>query len=272
VPELPEVETTLRGIKPHLLGQKIKQIQLRNPSLRWPVPQSIIKHLKNKTILDLTRRAKYILFKTEKHTFILHLGMTGSVRILTEKTEPRKHDHIDFEFDNGTILRITDPRRFGALLYTENDKVNDHFLLNKLGPEPLSKNLTAAYLLQRANKRKVAIKTFLMNNHIVVGVGNIYATESLFASGLHPNRPVNTVTLKQFEKLVDEVQSILKAAIKKGGTTLKDFSKSDGKPGYFKQYLRVYGRPGLPCLICKTELQKLKIGQRNTVYCPTCQT
>ncbi len=270
MPELPEVETTLRGIIPHIKHQLIDKVSVRQARLRWPIPIEIKKLLPKQTIIHAWRRGKYILLGTTAGTLILHLGMSGSLRILTHFTPPQKHDHVDIEFANKKILRLTDPRRFGAVLWTLENPLQ-HSLLKHLGPEPLSKNFTAAYLQQRAQKKKVAIKSFIMNSKIVVGVGNIYATEALFAAKINPEISAGKLSLARYEILVKAIKKILQAAIKQGGTTLKDFLDSDGKPGYFKFYLKVYGRANLPCVNCKTTLKEIRLGQRSTVYCPKCQ-
>jgi formamidopyrimidine-DNA glycosylase len=270
MPELPEVETTLRGIKPYLNHQTIINVIVRHHQLRWKIPDNLSQQLKNKKIIDITRRGKYLLFHMKKNTLILHLGMSGSLRLLMEPTLPKKHDHVDIVFANHYVLRFTDPRRFGAVLLTNDDPYH-HPLLAKLGPEPLTRNFSGQYLAKKAQKRNLPIKSFIMNSHIVVGVGNIYATETLYLAGIHPLTPTQTLTQIQFKKLVKAIKFILKFAIKQGGTTLKDFINSDGKPGYFINKLQVYGRAGLPCLTCLTILVSIRIGQRATVYCSKCQ-
>ncbi|MEO8963920.1 MAG: bifunctional DNA-formamidopyrimidine glycosylase/DNA-(apurinic or apyrimidinic site) lyase [Gammaproteobacteria bacterium] len=270
MPELPEVETTLCGIQPHILQQKITKVTVRHHGLRWPVPENLPNLLKNKTILSVSRRAKYLLLETTQGTLILHLGMSGSLRILTEPTPAQKHDHIDIEFAHHKVLRFTDPRRFGAALWTTKNPLQ-HSLLKNLGPEPFSEDFSGAYLWKCAAEKKVAVKSFLMDNKIVVGVGNIYATESLFAAGIDPRAPAKNISEERYNKLALSVKTILQKAIKLGGTTLKDFVDSDGKPGYFSMQLKVYGREGLPCVKCKMPLKALRLGQRNTVYCEKCQ-
>jgi len=272
MPELPEVETTLRGISSHILHQKIKQVTVRHHGLRWPIPHNVANILKNKIIQQTKRRAKYLLLETAQGTLILHLGMSGSLRILSRSTVPAgKHDHFDIEFANQKILRFTDPRRFGAILWTEEDPFL-HPLLKTLGPEPLDRAFSGYYLWQRAQGKKTPIKSFLMNNKIVVGVGNIYAAESLFAAGIHPEALAEKVSLARYEKLATAVKKILRKAIKHGGTTLKDFVDSDGKPGYFRLQLQVYGRDQLPCFHCNTMLKAICLAQRTTVFCEKCQT
>jgi len=270
MPELPEVETTLNGLKPYIEQQVIANVIVRHLNLRWPIPADLKKHIINQKIIGAERRGKYILLKTKVGTIIIHLGMSGSLRILTSGVPPKKHDHVDLEFSNNKVLRLTDPRRFGAFLWTSDDPLN-HPLLKNLGPEPLNRVFTGKYLWERAQGRKVAIKSFIMDSKIVVGVGNIYATEALFNAGIHPALAAGKLSQTQYETLVHAIKAILRFAIKQGGTTLKDFLQSDGKPGYFKLHLKAYGRNGLPCLNCKKTLKEIKLGQRSSVYCPICQ-
>lgn len=268
MPELPEVETTKRGILPYLKGQTIKQIVVRQPKLRWPISEAIF-NAHGQEILDVKRRAKYLLLQLPNNWIIIHLGMSGSLRVLLNPQQAAKHDHVDLTLENGVILRYTDPRRFGSWLWAKNlDHVTQ---LLHLGPEPLSDELTAKYLFSKAQNRHVPIKTFIMDNHIAVGVGNIYASESLFMAKINPNRKVNTLSLFEFEQLVIAIKHVLSKSIEQGGTTLKDFLQSDGKPGYFAQKLQVYGRDGEKCYLCQTEIKSQKIGQRNTFYCEICQ-
>jgi formamidopyrimidine-DNA glycosylase len=270
MPELPEVETTLQGLKPYIEGQIIKDVIVRHAKLRYPIPYHLKTKLHYKRIRQLSRRGKYLLIHFDTDTLIVHLGMSGCLRILTQSTPVKLHDHVDFIFKNNLILRYTDPRRFGAILWTEEDPMK-HRLLKSLGIEPLDKHFTAEYLWQKANSRRTPIKPFIMSNHIVVGIGNVYATEALFLSGIHPATPTNLLTEEHYHRLVHSIKKILRSAIKKGGTTLKDFVNSEGKPGYFAQQLKVYGRAGLPCVQCHTTLQSLTLGQRNTVFCEACQ-
>jgi len=270
MPELPEVETTLRGIKPHILNQTISSVITRKKKLRWPIPPDINQLLTKNCIKKAERRGKYILLSTNTGTIILHLGMSGTLKITDSTTPIEKHDHIDINFANNTSLRLNDPRRFGAFLWS-CDAPESHFLLKNLGPEPLNKEFSDNYLYNKSLKRKIPVKNFIMNSQIVVGVGNIYANEALFDSKINPQRLAQNVTQKEYQLLVKNIKTILKKAIKKGGTTLKDFKDSEGKPGYFSQELQVYGRKGLPCLKCKTELLEIRLGQRSTVYCPKCQ-
>lgn len=270
MPELPEVETTLKGIQPYIENQRIKNLVVRHYGLRWPIQKNISQILKNKVILKITRRAKYLLFQVDSGVIILHLGMSGSLRLLTKEVPPKKHDHVDIVLSNNMILRFTDPRRFGALLWADQDPAL-HPLLKNLGPEPFDRKFSGAYLWQVSRKRNAPIKALVMNNKIVVGVGNIYATEALFLSEIHPEMPANQLSKMQCQKLVAVIKQVLRKAIKAGGTTLKDFVNSDGKPGYFTQYLKVYGRAGMLCVRCHDTLKSLRVGQRSTVYCPTCQ-
>ncbi len=271
MPELPEVETTCRGIRPHIVSQTIDKVIIRQPQLRWPVPDELCRCLPGQPIIDVSRRAKYLLLTFPTGTLLLHLGMSGSLRIVDTQTTAGKHDHIDFVFQHHQILRFNDPRKFGAVLWTTNP-IDKHPLLSKLGPEPLSTEFSGGYLYQQSRKRTMAIKNFIMNNAIVVGVGNIYASEALFLAGIHPNRPAGRITLKRYQKLADCIQTVLTQAIAQGGTTLKDFVNEQGKPGYFQQSLNVYGQPGQPCPLCHTPIQSIKIGQRSSYFCSSCQT
>ena len=270
MPELPEVETTCRGIAPHVLGKRVKEIIVRQPSLRWPVPDAI-HACEGRKLQRLERRGKYLLFGFSNGTVIAHLGMSGSMRIAHPDEPPRFHDHVDLLFSDGTRLRYCDPRRFGAWLWTEEDPA-DHPLIASLGPEPLTDAFNAAYLVARAKGRKSNVKAFLMDSHVVVGVGNIYANEALFMAGIHPKRAAGRVSAARYEKLVAAVKAVLADSIEMGGTTLRDFVGGDGKPGYFQQTLRVYGRGGEPCRQCKTALTEIRLAQRTTVFCKTCQT
>jgi formamidopyrimidine-DNA glycosylase len=269
MPELPEVETVLQGIKPLVEHQVIRGIVIRQPKLRWDVPKGLQRKLLNQKIIKLERRGKYILFHLQLGTLLLHFGMSGSLTVLSKLIDPKKHDHIDLLFDD-FYLRYTDPRRFGALLYTEGDP-QDHPLLAKLGIEPLTKAFNGEYLYRKARSRKLSIKQFIMNHQIVVGVGNIYAAEALFLAKLNPLTPANQISKVQYQQLATAIKQVLKEAIKKGGTTLKDFKNSEGKMGYFKQKLNVYDREGLPCVNCQQPLKAIRIQNRATVFCSTCQ-
>lgn len=269
MPELPEVETTCRGISPYLLNHKIKSIIVREKRLRWPIPTKILQKQRNQPILDISRRAKYILIRVPTGTMIIHLGMSGTLKIVNEKTPIRKHDHVDWNLSSGFVMRYNDPRRFGAVLFTSD--ISEVPQLQHLGPEPLGDAFDSVYLYKRASKSRIPIKTFIMDQKIVVGVGNIYASESLFLAKIHPCQSANTVTHQQFKRLHATIQSVLKAAIENGGTTLKDFRQSDGKPGYFSQELKVYDRKDLPCVRCQTPIEAVRLNQRSTYFCPHCQ-
>lgn len=271
MPELPEVETTCRGIAPHLIGQRVTRVVVRNARLRWPVPEDLDVRLSGQKIVSVERRAKYLLINAEVGSVLSHLGMSGSLRMVAAGTPVAKHDHIDIELESGWVLRYTDPRRFGAMLWT-TEPVLQHKLLQKLGPEPLLDDFSPDHLYQCSRGRSTAIKPFIMDNAVVVGVGNIYASEALFAAGIDPRREAGSVSKARYAKLTAEIKRILAAAIVQGGTTLRDFVGGDGKPGYFQQKLFVYGRGGQPCLCCGSELSEIKLGQRASVYCRKCQS
>lgn len=271
MPELPEVETTLHGIAPHLQDQCVSQVVIRNASLRWPIPLELPKLLCGKTVRALRRRAKYLLISFDHGTLILHLGMSGSLRILPHGTPPAKHDHFDLILDNGQLLRLRDPRRFGAVLWYAGD-IAEHPLLSNLGPEPLGKAFDAEYLYQATRNRSAAIKLALMDNHLVVGVGNIYANESLFRAGIRPQLAAHKLTRPRSAALVRTVRAVLREAIRQGGSSLRDFVHSDGSSGYFQQHYFVYGRTGEPCRRCGTLIKRLIQGQRASFYCPHCQS
>jgi formamidopyrimidine-DNA glycosylase len=271
VPELPEVETVCRGVSPHLVGKRIESVIVRNASLRWPVPDELAGVLRGQKVKSLRRRAKYLLFEFDTGWMVVHLGMSGRLYLVVEGAPIAKHDHVDWLLSDGKVMRYTDPRRFGAVLWIEGDDYANHVLLSHLGPEPLAESFSARYLYHRAQGRKVPIKTLLMDGRVVVGVGNIYANEALFMAGIHPNRASGAVSLARVTTLVVAVKAVLAKAIEQGGTTLKDFVGGDGKPGYFKQELQVYGRGGQPCYRCDSLLKEVRIAQRTTVYCPRCQ-
>lgn len=268
MPELPEVETTCRGIEPYATGQTIRDIVVRQAKLRWPIDKDLPKRLIGIKVKRVYRRAKFLLLETTNGDLMIHLGMSGSLRIV-ETEAPRKHDHVDICLSNGKTIRFNDPRRFGSVIL--NVQGEKHVLLEKLGVEPLSDEFDGQYLHQKAKGRKVSIKSFIMNNHIVVGVGNIYAQESLFLSGIHPKREACKISAARMKKLVEIIKQVLAKAIDAGGSSLKDFTGADGKPGYFQQTLSVYGRQGQICNICDCKLKLATIGQRTTVYCPKCQ-
>jgi formamidopyrimidine-DNA glycosylase len=277
MPELPEVETTLRGIEPFVRDAQIVAIKVRNASLRWPVPVNALKDLAGKTVLRLERRAKYIIWHIDKGALLLHLGMSGSVRVIDPGVTdlvPGKHDHIDITLrskaGNTHIVRYNDPRRFGCCLWVDS-AVESHPLLVSLGPEPLQEEFDAAYLFARSRGRKVAIKNLIMDGKVVVGVGNIYASEALFRAGIRPGTAAKRLTRRGSEALVAAIKYVLAKAIQAGGTTLNDFSQSDGRPGYFRIELQVYGRAGEPCFRCGERIKSTVHGQRSTFYCATCQ-
>ena len=270
MPELPEVETTRLGIAPLIKAQRVKNVLIRDDRLRWKIPSVLKTKLQQQRILDVKRRGKYLLFSTSTGCVILHLGMSGSLRYLRADTPVKKHDHVDIIFTNGYCIRFNDPRRFGALLWTTEDPLK-HPLLVKLGPEPFSDEFTADYLFRRSRKRSVAIKNFIMNSQIVVGVGNIYANEALFDAGIRPTVAAGHISKRRYKILVEAIQHILKKAIKSGGTTLRDFTASDGKPGYFSQHLNVYGKNDNACANCGHKIRQIMIGQRASYYCPHCQ-
>ncbi|MRI33020.1 DNA-formamidopyrimidine glycosylase [Endozoicomonas sp. OPT23] len=270
MPELPEVETTRRGIEPHIIGQTVSETVVRNARLRWPVPDDLKQILDQQTVRSVERRAKYLLIRTDSGTLIIHLGMSGSLRVLKQPQAPQKHDHVDIVFSNGVSLRYTDPRRFGAVLWSSDD-IHQHDLLSKLGPEPLTEGFTAQRLFQLSRNKRQPVKTFIMDNHVVVGVGNIYANEALFKSGIRPDRACGKISKERYERLTIAIKETLAKAIEQGGTTLKDFVGGDGKPGYFKQELAVYGRKGEPCIKCNTTIVETRIGNRSTCYCKKCQ-
>ncbi len=270
MPELPEVEITRRGIAPLIRGKTITDVIIRQSRLRWPIPTDLSDQLIGATWQAVERRAKYLLLSTQRGTLIIHLGMSGCLRVLGVDIPAKKHDHVDIVLNNEMIMRYHDPRRFGTLLWTTQSPAQ-HPLLRDLGVEPLSRQFTAKYLYTIAKVRQKATKSFIMDNRIVVGVGNIYATEALFASGLHPNRRAATLSLAECHQLVMNIKSILRAAIRQGGTTLKDFCGADGKPGYFSQTLQVYGQQGKLCPCCDAVIQAITIGQRTSAFCPSCQ-
>ncbi len=269
MPELPEVETTLRGIESYILNKKITSFIVREASLRWAVPTKLIKSkLLNNSFSNITRRGKYLLLESRNENLIIHLGMSGSLRI-AENRDLKKHDHIDICFEDDTTLRYCDPRRFGCFLWTDNPEF--HFLLKDLGPEPLGNSFSGEHLFKQSRKRKMPIKNFIMNSKIVVGVGNIYASEALFAAGIRPSSKAGRLTRKKYDLLAQEIVRLLRKSIEQGGTTLRDFVSGNNQPGYFKQSLMVYGREGEECYICDSTIKGLRIGQRASAYCPTCQ-
>lgn len=271
MPELPEVETTRRGIEPHLLGNFVREVIVRRRDLRQAIPPSIAE-IEKRTIQAVTRRAKYIIIHfADHHHVIIHLGMSGSLRIADPATEFRTHDHIAFTLSSGKQLRYHDPRRFGIVTHVVADDPLTHPLFAHLGPEPLEEDFQATDLRLSFQSLKRPIKLAIMDNAIVVGVGNIYASESLFHAGIRPTTPACEISLPRLRTLVDCIQNVLRRSIEQGGTTLRDFLRENGEPGYFRQELFVYEREGQPCRRCDTPIKKIIQGQRSTYFCPTCQ-
>ena len=271
MPELPEVETSRRGISPYILKQTVSNVIIRQKQLRWPISAGLKSDIIGQVIDAVERRAKYLLLRTQAGSVILHLGMSGSLHIVEHDTPADKHDHIDFQFANGKTLRLHDPRRFGSVLWSRAD-VYKHRLLKKLGPEPLSDEFNGEYLFRCSRKRKLCIKSFIMNSHIVVGVGNIYVSESLFEAGINPKRQACRISRQRYDDLANAIKLILSQAIKQGGTTLRDFTQQDGKPGYFQQSLHVYGKTGEACPRCQRPIKRISQQQRSTFYCSHCQS
>ena len=270
MPELPEVETVRAGLHDLVFGNRIVAVHVYESRLRYPVPADLPQILRGQTVVSLKRRAKYLLMSIGEHQVILHLGMSGSLRWVTATQPAQKHDHLDIVFAGGGCLRFHDPRRFGLVVLAK-PPVEQHLLLAHLGPEPLSETFNPQWLFDRSRGRRIAVKSLLMDNRIVVGVGNIYANESLFLSGLSPHLPAGQLTSGQCVTLVAKIKQVLNAAIEAGGTTLQDFVNGHGQPGYFQQKLYVYGREEQPCLVCGTMIERCRIGQRSTFYCPECQ-
>ena len=272
MPELPEVETTRRGIEPLIVNKSVEKVLIHNPSLRWPVPEELVCLLTGQCVSSVSRRSKYLLVHCDKGVLIIHLGMTGHLRCVSNATlaERRKHDHFEVHFNDGSALIYNDSRRFGAILWTDRDPLQ-HPLLAKLGPEPFSTDFNGDYLYNLSRGRRVAVKPFIMDSHVVVGVGNIYASEALFRAGISPKRAAGKVSRSSYAKLVESIVDVLKESIVAGGTTIRDFVDTEGKPGYFKQQLQVYGRGGQECLVCGEPIRQIKLGQRSTYYCTSCQ-
>ena len=269
MPELPEVEITRRGLLP-LLNQTVAKVVIRNASMRWPIPAHLPETLINQKLLSLKRRAKYILADFQCGTLLLHLGMSGRISLLDRNYPPEKHDHFDIAFHNGQVLRLRDPRRFGAVMWA-GSAPNSHALLAPLGPEPLEDVFNARYLHNQLKSRNAAIKVAIMDSHLVVGVGNIYASESLFRARIHPETPAKNLTMKQCNKLVSEIKDTLNAALEAGGSSLRDFFGVDGNIGYFQQEYFAYGRTGEPCKVCSKPIKCIRLGQRSTFFCAQCQ-
>lgn len=272
MPELPEVETTKAGIAPFITNQIITGAVIRQPKLRWPIIANLNDIIRDQCVISVSRRAKYLIIQLSTGNLIIHLGMSGSLRLLAQDTAPppQKHDHVDISFSNNKILRFHDPRRFGAILWFAGIPEH-HPLLKHLGPEPLDNEFNADYLFTQLAKQKCAIKIVLMNNKIVVGVGNIYASEALFYAGILPDRYAYSLTKHECVILVEKIKFVLQSAILAGGSSLRDFVKSNGENGHFQLEHAVYGRFGQSCHICGTSIQKIILGQRSSFYCPTCQ-
>lgn len=269
MPELPEVETTRRGVEPHCVGRAIAGVVVREPRLRWPVPNQLATLLVGQIIESVERRAKYLLFRTQTGSLLVHLGMSGSLRLVDADASPARHDHIDVLLDDEVCLRYHDPRRFGCFLWLGAGE--NHPLLAHLGPEPLSSQFDGDILYQRSRGRKSPVKNFIMDGKVVVGVGNIYANEALFISGIRPDRAAGRISAARYQRLAKNIKQVLTSAIDQGGTTLRDFVGGDGSPGYFAQRLLVYGRAGQPCTCCDAALREVRLGQRSSVFCATCQ-
>jgi len=271
MPELPEVETTRRGIEPHLIGRRVVDLVVRERRLRWPVAENLAQCVCGREVRSVARRAKYLLLHCDRGCLLIHLGMSGSLHLVPVDTPAGRHDHLDVRLDSNRILRFTDPRRFGSVQWITAD-VTQHRLLRNLGPEPLQGAFDGNHLYLHARSRRAAVKSFIMDSRVVVGVGNIYASEALFAAGIHPSRAAGRISQARYGALADAIQCVLEAAIAQGGTTLRDFTASDGRPGYFRQALAVYGRAGEACLRCGAPIRARRIAQRNSFFCTHCQT
>lgn len=271
MPELPEVETVRRGLTPHWIGRRIQRVVVREPRLRWPVPAMLADALETRVVRSLDRRGKYLIAVLDSgDRVILHLGMSGRLFVLPASQPVKKHDHVDFVLDDGHLIRMHDPRRFGAVLLWPKEQVS-HPLLENMGPEPFSDGFDGDYLFRRSRGREVSVKNFIMDGHVVVGAGNIYAAESLFRAGIRPTRAAGKLTRADCTRLAATIREVLSDAIARGGTTLRDFFGADGGSGYFQQELFVYGRDGQPCRVCATPIKLLSLGQRASCYCPRCQ-
>lgn len=272
MPELPEVETTRRGIEPHVLGRRVEKVIIRQPQLRWPIPAELADELPGRRIESVSRRAKYLLLAAGDRNLMLHLGMSGRLRVLPAHTPAGKHDHLDIVLDNNQALRLNDPRRFGAALWISADP-SRHELLERLGPEPLSDDFSGALLFTASRGRKAAVKNFIMDSHIVVGVGNIYASEALYRVGIHPGRAAGRIGRQRYDVLAETIKDVLNESIIQGGTTLRDYVGADGGTGYYQLRLSVYGKAGTPCPRCGPEylIRNKVIGQRSSFFCSNCQ-
>ena len=270
MPELPEVETTRRGLEPHLVGQRIREVVVRNAHLRWPVPRDLSARLRGEEVLAIRRRGKYLLFDCNNGHLLVHLGMSGRLTLVPEDRPPRAHDHVDVRMEDHQALRLNDPRRFGAMLWITGP-AERHVLLRGLGLEPLEAGFTGEALHALSRGRRVPVKHFLMNSRVLTGVGNIYASEALFHAGIHPLRSAGRISLERWNRLADAVRSTLARALEFGGTTLRDYASASGEPGFFQNEVAVYGREGLPCRVCARPIRSLRQGQRSTFYCAGCQ-
>lgn len=270
MPELPEVETVKRGITPAIQHQTVTAVTVRQPKLRYPIPSEVTTHLPGQTIHHIERRSKYLLLEADTGHLIIHLGMSGRLYTLTNTPPAGKHDHVDIEFSNGTCLRYQDPRRFGMVLWT-HERPAEHKLIRSLGPEPLTDSFSDMHLYDQSRRKTLAVKQYIMDSKVVVGVGNIYASEALFIAGIRPTRACNRISKASYIKLTHAIREVLSRAIDAGGTSFRDFKHSDGQPGYFQQTLSVYGREGEPCRVCSTPIKKITQGQRSTFYCASCQ-
>lgn len=274
MPELPEVETTKRGLSPAIIGKNLINAEIFNPNLRWKIPDFLPQMIVGRTITAINRRAKYLLFEFEHGAMMIHLGMSGSLRVTDNKSAKKKHDHVIFSLDGGYFLHYHDPRRFGSILWLDREltgELSTHPLLDSLGPEPLEDSFTGKHLYEQSRGKNTPVKLFLMNNTIVVGIGNIYANESLFLSGIHPKRSAGRIALSRYDELAKQAKQVLQKAIHQGGTTLRDFVNGTGEPGYFAQSLNVYDRAGQACPTCATPIKKITLGQRASYFCPVCQ-
>lgn len=272
MPELPEIETICTGIRPYIEGKTIANVVIRQTKLRWPIPQNLREVLTNLVVIAVLRRAKYLLLETNSNiTVLLHLGMSGSLRIVNSDYLHTKHDHVDFIFTDGNILRYNDIRKFGYILYSSKP-IQQHRLIKVLGPEPLSASFSDRYLYSHAKNKKTSIKAFIMDSHNIAGIGNIYANESLFMAGIHPARLAGDISLKHCKELVRCIKIVLNLAITQGGTSIQNFINAHGEPGYFQQSLAVYGRANKDCVHCATTIKQQKIAQRSSYFCPQCQS
>ena len=270
MPELPEVETTRRGMLPHVVGRTVRRVVVRDPRLRWPVSADLPARLEGRRVEGISRRGKYLLFDFGNGCLLVHLGMSGSLRFLARPELPRAHDHVDLELDDRSLIRLTDPRRFGAMLWA-GKRPEAHALLKDLGPEPLGEGFSGRHLFNRSRGRSVAVKQFVMDAHTVTGIGNIYASEARFHAGIHPSRAAGRIALPRYERLAAAIRDTLERALSAGGSTLRDFVGSDGRPGYFQHESAVYGREGLACRSCSTAIRASRHGSRSTYFCPRCQ-